>query len=295
MNTNGSALPREFALIIGAMKSGTTSLFHVLSQHPQIAAASVKEPKFFSEDDVWNRGWEWYLGLWSWDAARHRIALEASTAYTTFPARPETPSRIASIKDASFRFVYIMRHPARQIESNIRHTLYVGWGQSLDDGIPPWMIDTVRYAMQLDRYVAKFPRESLLLLTLEQFQQEPQVVLQQVCRFLGVSDTFEFRRADERYNAGEAYEIPGWLARILRDGSLSRWLVARTPRSLRYRIRALLPRVARQEGALGRHKMTDAEQFALLEELAPDLRRLQDTYGVDVTRWWGGEKRALGT
>ena len=54
--------PSNFALIIGAMKSGTTSLFHLLAQHPEIAAASVKEPNYFSSDDVYSKGWDWYVG-----------------------------------------------------------------------------------------------------------------------------------------------------------------------------------------------------------------------------------------
>ena len=40
--------PDRIALIIGAMKSGTTTLFEVLSQHPQIAAAPDKECDFFT-------------------------------------------------------------------------------------------------------------------------------------------------------------------------------------------------------------------------------------------------------
>jgi hypothetical protein len=42
----GSKLPG--ALIIGAMKSGTTTLFDYLCLHPQIYASPVKEPSFFS-------------------------------------------------------------------------------------------------------------------------------------------------------------------------------------------------------------------------------------------------------
>ena len=36
--------PDHFAFIIGAMKSGTTSLFEILSQHPQVCPSKIKEP-----------------------------------------------------------------------------------------------------------------------------------------------------------------------------------------------------------------------------------------------------------
>ena len=35
-------------LIIGAAKSGTTSLYHYLGQHPDVFVSPVKEPNFFA-------------------------------------------------------------------------------------------------------------------------------------------------------------------------------------------------------------------------------------------------------
>src|SRR3954452_17434204 len=35
-------------LIVGAAKSGTTSLYYYLKQHPQVFVSPVKEPKFFA-------------------------------------------------------------------------------------------------------------------------------------------------------------------------------------------------------------------------------------------------------
>ena len=40
--------PEQYALIIGAMKCATTSLFAYLAEHPAIAPSTVKEPEFFS-------------------------------------------------------------------------------------------------------------------------------------------------------------------------------------------------------------------------------------------------------
>lgn len=34
-------------LVIGAVKAGTTSLYHYLQEHPQVYMSSVKEPRFF--------------------------------------------------------------------------------------------------------------------------------------------------------------------------------------------------------------------------------------------------------
>ena len=45
---NRQALPNFF--IVGAPKSGTTSLYHCLDQHPEIYMSPVKEPSFFASD-----------------------------------------------------------------------------------------------------------------------------------------------------------------------------------------------------------------------------------------------------
>ena len=43
-------------LLIGAMKAGTTSLFHYLQGHPQIAMPHYKAPEFFVEESNWHAG-----------------------------------------------------------------------------------------------------------------------------------------------------------------------------------------------------------------------------------------------
>ena len=41
--------------IVGAPKSGTTSLYNYLSQHHSISMSSIKEPNFFSAVDIDNQ------------------------------------------------------------------------------------------------------------------------------------------------------------------------------------------------------------------------------------------------
>lgn len=279
--------PHRIALIIGAMKSGTTTLFEMLAQHPEIAVPTFKEPDFFSDDERYARGLGWYLGLWDWKPAVHRIALEASPAYTTFPSRPGVPLRIASVPGAEFRFIYILRNPLEQIESSIRHTLYAGWGQSLDEGIPGWMIENVSYAAQLEEYLKVFPRERCLLLTLEEFSERPEDVLRRACAFLGVDEEFPFRQTGARYNTGDVYEIGELWARVVKFGPVRAIANRLLPRTLRHRIRARLTKLPGPRASLGRYLMTDEEKASVIEQLGDDLARLQHRYGVATDRYWG--------
>ena len=278
--------PDNFALIIGAMKSGTTSLFQILSQHPEIAPAREKEPRYFADDAVMQRGWEWYLNLWDWDPARHKVALEASTAYSNAPGQPGVPGRIAEINNAKFRFIYILRNPLDRIASNARHGMYAGWGRSLDDGVADYLINLTRYAMQIDQYLAHFPRDSLLLLTLEEFQETPESVLARICAFLGVADDFKFRAPGERYNTSDLYQVAPFWAKLLKARSV-RFLAHRfIPHHLRHELRKRLKHLPRRKAPLGRCELTEENKSYILEQLATDLHRLESTYGIDIGRYW---------
>jgi hypothetical protein len=281
--------PDNFALVIGAMKSGTTSLFEVLAQHPEVAPCRVKEPDFFSEAANFERGWDWYRGLWDWKSD-HRVALEASASYTKAPLWPDVPRRIASMPAARFRFIYMIRHPIRRIESQARHSLYEGWGQSLDTGIARDLLEFTRYAMQADQFTEVFPRSALSIVVLEEFERDPRTVLRRLCEFLEIDPDFEFTDPERRYNKGDLYNLPSHWAKVLRGGPLRRVADVVLPRSMRHWIRDLLTGAAttrERSPSGGRHELTPDEVQHVLTTLGPDLRRLRDHYGVDIERHWG--------
>ena len=67
-------------LVIGAMKAGTTSLFHYLRDHPQVFLPEEKELYFFTEEDNWHRGLEWYRSRFR-GAGDAKAVGEASVGY----------------------------------------------------------------------------------------------------------------------------------------------------------------------------------------------------------------------
>lgn len=81
--------------VIGAPKCGTTSLYHVLRQHPDVFMSRRKEPHFFTDPDhlpsSYDRmGVEAYLELFS-NAPSDAVAGEASVTYL-FPWTPRDAS-----------------------------------------------------------------------------------------------------------------------------------------------------------------------------------------------------------
>lgn len=289
MTANGPAADRH-ALIIGAMKSGTTSLFEILAQHPEIAAARIKEPDFFSDPAVFEQGWDWYRGLWD-RTHPSQVALEASVSYTKAPIWPDVPERIASMPNADLRFIYMIRHPITRISSQVRHSIFEGWGASLDEGIPEDAIEFTRYAAQLDRYLEHFPRSSFLVVTLEEFSTTPNDVLRRICSFLEIDPDFAFAEVERRYNKGDLYGVSGFWSSLLHLKPLRSLAETLLPRSVRHSLRDMVAGLGRSSGpatesTAPRYELNDVEQAEVLSALAPDLLRLRDEYGVDAVAHW---------
>ena len=283
---NINEAPSSFAIIIGAMKSGTTTLFDLLQQHPEIACSKIKEPDFFSENSDPNQHWDEYLDLWDWDPDRHKIALEASTSYTKLPFIKGVPARIAASPAKKVKFIYLMRNPISRIASQVRHSLYEGWGKSLDEGITEDLIDFSKYAMQIDAYAEIFPRENILLLTMEELSRSPEEVLQKVCKFLDISSNFNFKNQEQVSNTGDLYNIHPIIAAFLKNRLVRRAGNMLLKGNIRRHVRNFLARLSSRTELDKRWQLNEKESSYVIDRLASDLDRLKFYYNVDFESLW---------
>ncbi len=179
-------------LIIGAAKCGTTTLFHKLGQHPDISMASMKEPEFFSRDERYERGLDWYRSLFA-AAEPHQRCGEASGTYTWHPSLPDAAGRIArTLPDV--KLIYIMRHPIERayshyIQQVTKHVhrdqpISVTFEQFIEDD--PCCLESGNYLYQIEQYLAHFSRDRFLFLFNTDLASDGGGVLDQVCRFVGV-------------------------------------------------------------------------------------------------------------
>lgn len=116
------------AIIVGAPRSATTSLFSALSKHPQIAPCALKEPSFYLVDAQGHRP-NWFAAhvrdapprtLAEYQKLfgnpRGRVTLEASPAYWV---DPEAPRRIVAVND-HVRLIVVLRQPVDMLWSGYR-------------------------------------------------------------------------------------------------------------------------------------------------------------------------------
>ncbi len=79
--------------IIGAMKSGTSSLHNHLNMHPQIAMSAVKEPSYFTAARPSPDSLKAYMTLFD-QSTTARYYGESSTNYTKLPLYSGVAERI---------------------------------------------------------------------------------------------------------------------------------------------------------------------------------------------------------
>src|SRR5688572_14326389 len=105
----GARLP-DF-LIVGAMRSGTTSLHKYLQAHPDVFVASGKEVHFF--DRRYGRGLDWYRSRFA-GVTTERVVGEATPAYMY---DENAIARIAhDLPDA--RLIVVLRNPVDRAYSH---------------------------------------------------------------------------------------------------------------------------------------------------------------------------------
>jgi len=182
-----SKLP-EF-LIIGAARSGTTTLYTYLRMHPDVYMPKVKEPEYFSKDEIFNRGEKWYRSLFK-KAKRQQICGEASTSYTHWPHYPYAASRIASLLP-KVKLIYIMRHPVERAYSHYKRNIYsCEHDRSFEQALKKNRIyvDSGMYMKQIKQYLRFFPRKNFLFLIHTDLVQKPRLTLNRISQFLGIRE-----------------------------------------------------------------------------------------------------------
>jgi len=182
---------RPNLFIIGAMKSGTTSLHNYLDMHPEIAMSEEKEPGYFVEELALKRGENWYAGLFEPDT-QYRYRGESSTHYTKLPLYRGVAERIFEFAPDA-RLIYVMRDPFERAVSHYWHAVRdVHHGGELRRMIkavteqPSDYLAFSDYAMQLEPYIELFGREAIFTLTFESLVRDPQQEIDRIFAWLGL-------------------------------------------------------------------------------------------------------------
>lgn len=304
---------RPNLFVIGAAKSGTTSLHEYLDGHPQIFMSPLKEPGFFSPDAppprkryAYTDSLDHYLTLF--DEARDELLVGESSTYYLFSRK--APSLVHEFEPRS-KIVAMLRNPVDMARSMHGHRFAHG-NEPLDEfaaaldadsaedrGGPErrsvieregTYLERARYGDQLERWLAVFPREQVRVIVFEDFIASPVDEFQKLLEFLGVEPSyrpsdFGARNARHRINKGA-------LSKALRSRPAA-WARYRALPSLVGARRAA--RIGRTIGSSSLIREESASQpidpqlrARLWEQLVGDVDRLSVLLGRDMTAIWSG-------
>jgi hypothetical protein len=295
-------------VVIGAAKSGTTSLAAYLDQHPRIAMSSIKEARFlgYGGEVPLYRGygkngkklmrincectpsdWEGYQSLFS-HAEPGQIRGESSPAYLYEPC---APAYIFSRRPDA-RLIAILRNPVERAYSSYLHlrrenaepltflkALEAESARMAEGAGLPWRyVDLGRYTQQLERYRKRFSSDQMLVLLYDDMRKDPVGLCRQVYRFLNVDDQF-IPDVSERYNLSGEPRIR-WLYDQLFSAGAS---VRRISRTGGVRTRRVLKGL---EASLLKRPSMEPEADGLLREVFKDeIEALSALLDRDLTGW----------
>ena len=177
-------------IIIGAMKCATSTLHDQLAIQPDILMSDPKEPNFFSNDEIYGQGFDWYATLFQ-GANANTLCGESSTHYTKLPTYPDTISRMQAAMP-SLKLIYVMRHPIdRLISQYIHHWTEKEVSVDINRAVTalPILIEYSMYTKQLTPFIKTYGQENILPVFFDSLVTRPQHELERVCKFLDYDQT----------------------------------------------------------------------------------------------------------
>jgi hypothetical protein len=273
-------------IVIGSMKSGTTTLCDLLGRHPDVFMCNPKEPNFFCRMDIYARGFDWYESLFE-DAAGKTAIGEGSTSYTKAHIFPGVPERIAShLPDA--KLIYIVRHPLERRESQwmfnvINNKVHQSFDKTLRN--EPHLINTSRYWWQLSKFREHFADTQIKVLFFEELKQHPDALLRDCFDFLGVAPESYTGNTAEKKNVTREFEMERNTLSLARKIPGYHALKNLVPASLKEALQPLL-----KKQVTGHPEWNPKLRREVIRELEPDIHRFLDFCGKPGDYWILDEK-----
>ena len=193
--------------IVGAPKAGTTSLYHYLSEHPQVEMSSQKEPDYFSDKAIHEQGMYYaknrvntldkYESLF---VQKESVVYgEASVSYLFYENVAEDIKKY----NPNAKIIIMLRNPIERAFSHYLMDYRLGLiSDSFENIIAKkskhknahlfyhQYIEVSKYAKQIQRYLDFFEKENILFIDYEDFKKNVSKTVCQVYSFLNISAEF---------------------------------------------------------------------------------------------------------
>jgi hypothetical protein len=187
---------RPSFICVGAGKAGTTWLWDMLRQHPDVFLPEEKELHWFNDisydgPNVRNpnhaKPLSWYLGFFR-EAAPGQVCGEISPSYLWSDTAPELIHRF----DPGMRILIILRDPVERLFSSYLFGRQVGQigALSFEEALErfPHLLERAPACASVARYVDLFGADQVHVTLYDDLVADPAGVLRGVQRFIGVAE-----------------------------------------------------------------------------------------------------------
>ena len=196
-------------VVIGVVRSGTTSLYHYLSQHPSIIKSAYDELGYF--DSNYDLGLNWYKSLFPTIFEKKKVE-EKNGKFITYDVTPfyiyneKVPKRIQKIIPDS-KLILILRNPVDRAYSNyfitkqnkkfediiieekeILKTIDRKNKEEYYKFVHTSLLSRGFYAEQLEKWFKIFPRNQILIIKSEDFAIQTNKIMNEIFNFLGLEN-----------------------------------------------------------------------------------------------------------
>jgi hypothetical protein len=274
--------------VLGAMKCGTTTLYHDLLALPGVRLPDKESNALLAADP------ERVLAQLFAGAGPGEVIGEVCPDYT----KPGLGDRALAAARRLFashqppKLIYLVREPIARLLSH-HHFVSTQHGEANPGGMTadlaaslrdfPELVATSCYAARLGPWLDAFGRETVKVIRFEDYVADRVGTLADLADFLGLGHAHIGEIDTGRvHNAGDSRPVatPGW-RRVLRQPLYRQWLRPLLPRGLRDRLRAwLLPKPPPRPAPPGPETLA-----ALAEIFQPDVEMLSHLIGADRPLW----------
>lgn len=284
--------------VIGAYRSGTTSLYRYLRQHPQVFLPLEKEPNFYAVD-----------GNPDASPVLRSRALTTRAEYDRYYADATADERRGDISPEYLRNPAAaprihLDHPDTKLVAILRNPIERAWSDFLlhrRDGNEPFdtltealadqehrqsgndhraghYIDSGMYHEQLQRYLDLFDRDQLLVVLYDDFRRDRHAVMRSIFTHIGVDA--DYVTTDEAAINASGVPTNRVVAFALRSRATLRPFVSR---SVLEKVRPYWDRMLSKN--LAKPTLSDADRQLLADLYRDDVTALGDLLDRDLTHW----------
>ena len=274
----------------GAQKAATSTLYHVLKQHPDIYLPKRKETHFFDREERFSQGLDWYQEQYYGDAAGEKIIGDITPEYMYLP---HIPRRIYDCLGADIRFVFMLRNPVDRAFSHYQMSVRRGWeDQPLAKAVG---MEEARiaegpaqrrnfsyigrgfYAAQIKGFMALFPRENMQFILFEDFVRHTPETTGEIIRFLGLNPC----PMDYQIKTNIAWEPRHPLITKVKK-AVRAWMPDRFKQYIPDHMKRTWLNLDKKDS---KKKLDPAQRTQLLQLYADDIKNLEDLIGRDLSSW----------